>query len=125
MAVIRDVMPAFDLLQPTSAADAQRLLQDIGDGAWVMAGGLDSFDWLKDRIKKPQVLVDLSGIDELRGIKQTSDGLEIGAMTTLTEIANNPEIKKNYSILADAVSVVASPQIRNQGTLGGNVSQDV
>jgi xanthine dehydrogenase YagS FAD-binding subunit len=118
-------MPAFDLLQPTSAADAQRLLQDIGDGAWVMAGGLDSFDWLKDRIKKPQVLVDLSGIDELRGIKQTGDGLEIGAMTTLTEIANHPEIKKDYSVLADAVSVVASPQIRNQGTLGGNVSQDV
>jgi xanthine dehydrogenase YagS FAD-binding subunit len=125
MAVIRDVMPAFDLLQPTSAADAQRLLADIGEGAWVMAGGLDSFDWLKDRIKKPEVLVDLSGIDELRGIKQTSDGLEIGAMTTLTEIANHPEIKKSYSLLSDAVSVVASPQIRNQGTLGGNVSQDV
>jgi len=125
MAVIRDVMPAFDLLQPTSAADAQRLLADIGEGAWIMAGGLDSFDWLKDRIKKPEVLVDLSGIEELRGIKQTNDGLEIGAMTTLTEIANHAEIKKNYGLLSDAVSVVASPQIRNQGTLGGNVSQDV
>jgi xanthine dehydrogenase YagS FAD-binding subunit len=118
-------MPAFDLLQPTSAADAQKLLADIGDSAWVMAGGLDSFDWLKDRIKKPQVLVDLSGIDELRGIEATPDGLEIGAMTTLTEIANHPEVKRNYSLLADAVSVVASPQIRNQATLGGNVSQDV
>src|SRR5579871_4916931 len=125
MAVIRDVMPAFDLLQPASAADAQKLLADHGDRAWVMAGGLDSFDWLKDRIKKPDVLVDLSGIDELRGIKQTNDGLEIGAMTTLTEIGNHPEIKKNYTVLAEAVSVVASPQIRNQGTLGGNVSQDV
>jgi xanthine dehydrogenase YagS FAD-binding subunit len=118
-------MPAFDLLQPTSAADAQRLLQDIGDGAWIMAGGLDSFDWLKDRIKKPQVLVDLSGIEELRGVRITGDGLEIGAMTTLTEIANHPEIKKNYGVLTEAVSVVASPQIRNQATLGGNVSQDV
>ena len=125
MAVIRDVMPAFDLLQPTSAADAQRLLEDIGDGAWIMAGGLDSFDWLKDRIKKPQALVDLSGIEELRGVRVASDGLEIGAMTTLTEITNHPEIKKNYSVLAEAVSVVASPQIRNQATLGGNVSQDV
>ena len=124
MAVIRDVMPAFDLLQPTSAADAQRLLQDNGSDAWVMAGGLDSFDWLKDRIKKPEVLVDLSGIDELKGIRSTSDGLEIGAMTTLTDIANHPEIKKNYSLLAEAASLVASPQIRNQGTLGGNVSQD-
>jgi xanthine dehydrogenase YagS FAD-binding subunit len=124
MAVIRDVMPAFDLLQPNSAADAQKLLQQHGDEGWVMAGGLDSFDWLKDRIKKPKVLVDLSGIDELKGIRAAGDGLEIGAMTTLTEIANHPEIKAKYSVLSDAVAVVASPQIRNQGTLGGNVSQD-
>ena len=124
MAVIRDVMPAFDLLQPSSAADAQKLLQQHGEEAWVMAGGLDSFDWLKDRIKKPKVLVDLSGIDELKGVRSTSDGVEIGAMTTLTEIANHPVIKSQYGVLSDAVAVVASPQIRNQGTLGGNVSQD-
>jgi len=89
-----------------------------------MAGGLDSFDWLKDRIKKPKVLVDLSGIDELKGIRSTGDGIEIGAMTTLTDIANHPEIKAKYGVLAQAVELVASPQIRNQGTLGGNVSQD-
>jgi xanthine dehydrogenase YagS FAD-binding subunit len=124
MAVFRDVMPAFDLLQPDSVADATRLLRDNGSDAWIMAGGLDSFDWLKDRIKKPGVLVDLSGIDELKGVRASSDGVEIGAMTTLTEIANHPEIKKNYGVLSDAVSLVASPQIRNQGTLGGNVSQD-
>ena len=124
MAVIRDVMPAFDLLQPSSAADAQKLLQQHGEEAWVMAGGLDSFDWLKDRIKKPKVLVDLSGIDELKGIRTTSDGVEIGAMTTLTEIANHPVIKAKYGVLSQAVELVASPQIRNQGTLGGNVSQD-
>ncbi len=125
MAVIRDVMPAFDLLQPSSAAEAQQLLEQNGADAWVMAGGLDSFDWLKDRIKKPRVLVDLSGVDELRGIRASGAGVEIGAMTTLTEIANHDEIKKNYGVLSDAVSVVASPQIRNQGTLGGNISQDV
>jgi xanthine dehydrogenase YagS FAD-binding subunit len=117
-------MPAFDLLQPDSVAEATRLLKENGSDAWIMAGGLDSFDWLKDRIKKPQVLVDLSGVDELKGIRVAGDGIEIGAMTTLTEIANHPEIRKNYSVLSDAVSVVASPQIRNQGTLGGNVSQD-
>jgi xanthine dehydrogenase YagS FAD-binding subunit len=117
-------MPAFDLLQPSSAADAQKLLQQHGEEAWVMAGGLDSFDWLKDRIKKPKVLVDLSGIDELKGIRATGDGLEIGAMTTVTEIVNHPEIKSKYSVLSDAAELVASPQIRNQGTLGGNVSQD-
>jgi xanthine dehydrogenase YagS FAD-binding subunit len=118
-------MPAFDLLQPTSAADAQKLLDQHGEDAWVMAGGLDSFDWLKDRIKKPKVLVDLSGVDELKGIRSTSDGVEIGAMTTLTEIVNHPVIKAQYGILSEAAELVASPQIRNQGTLGGNVSQDV
>lgn len=124
MAVIRDVMPAFDLLQPATAADAQKLLQQHGSDAWIMAGGLDSFDWLKDRIKKPKVLVDLSGIDEMKGIRETSNGVEIGAMTTLTEIARHPAIKSKYGVLSEAVELVASPQIRNQGTLGGNVSQD-
>ncbi len=71
MAVIRDVMPAFQLFQPSSIADAQKLLEQHGRDAWVMAGGLDSFDWLKDRIKKPKALVDLSGIEELRGVRTT------------------------------------------------------
>jgi xanthine dehydrogenase YagS FAD-binding subunit len=117
-------MPAFDLLQPSSAAEAQRLLAENGSDAWVMAGGMDSLDWLKDRIKKPRVLVDLSGIGELKGIRSTDDGIEIGAMTTLTEIGEHPLVRKNYGLLAEAVEHVASPQIRNQGTLGGNVSQD-
>jgi xanthine dehydrogenase YagS FAD-binding subunit len=125
MAVFRDVMPAFDLLQPSSTVEAQQMLKQNGADAWVMAGGLDSFDWLKDRIKKPKALVDLSGVDELRGIRVNGDGVEIGAMTTLTEIANHPEIRKSYGVLAQAVELVASPQIRNQGTIGGNVSQDV
>ena len=124
MAVIRDVMPAFELFQPNSIADAQKLLEQHGQDAWVLAGGLDSFDWLKDRIKKPKVVVDLSGIDELKGIRSTNDGIEIGAMTTLTEVAQNPMVQQKYGLLAQAVEVVASPQIRNQGTLGGNVSQD-
>lgn len=124
MAVIRDVMPAFELLQPSSIADAHKLLQQYGVDAWIMAGGLDSFDWLKDRIKKPKVLVDLSGIEELRGVRATSDGVEIGAMTTLTEIVNNPILRQSYELLPQAAELVASPQIRNQGTIGGNVSQD-
>jgi len=117
-------MPAFDLLQPTSAADAQKLLQQYGEDAWIMAGGLDSLDWLKDRIKKPKVLVDLTGISEMCGVRESANGVDIGAMTTLTEIAHHPLIKSQYGVLAHAVEVVASPQIRNQGTLGGNVSQD-
>jgi xanthine dehydrogenase YagS FAD-binding subunit len=124
MAVIRDVMPACQLFQPTSVADAQRLLQQHGSEAWVMAGGLDSLDWLKDRIKRPKALVDLSGIDELRGIRTIPDGIEIGAMTTLSEVVRHPVIKEKYGLLSQAAELVASPQIRNQGTLGGNVSQD-
>lgn len=124
MAVIRDVMPGFQLLQPSSIADAQKLLHQHGVDAWVLAGGLDSFDWLKDRIKRPKAVVDLSGVEELKGIRVKGDGLEIGAMTTLTEVAQHPVIKEKYGVLAQAAELVASPQIRNQGTIGGNVSQD-
>ena len=69
MAVIRDVMPAFQLYQPTSVVDAEKLLQQHGEEAWVLAGGMDSFDWLKDRIKKPRVVIELSGVEELKGIR--------------------------------------------------------
>ncbi len=124
MAVIRDVMPAFELVQPTSAAEAQKILEQNGSDALILAGGMDSFDWLKDRIKRPKVVVDLSGVDELKGVRTVADGIEIGAMTTLTEIVNNETIKQKYGLLAQAAELVASPQIRNQGTIGGNVSQD-
>ena len=128
MAVVRDVMATFELFQPTSVADAQMLLEQHGPDAWVLAGGLDSFDWLKDRIRKPKVVVELSGIGELRGLRALGnnggDGIEIGAMTTLTEVVNHPVIKQKYDLLAQAAELVASPQIRNQGTIGGNVSQD-
>ena len=124
MAVIRDVMPAFQLYQPKSVGDAEKLLQQHGEQAWVLAGGMDSFDWLKDRIKKPKVVIELSGIEELKGIRATADGVEIGAMTTLTDVVQHPLIRQKYGVLAQAAELVASPQIRNQGTIGGNVSQD-
>jgi xanthine dehydrogenase YagS FAD-binding subunit len=68
--------------------------------------------------------VDLSGVEELKGIRSTNDGIEIGVMTTLTEVVGNPLVQQKYGLLAQAAELVASPQIRNQGTLGGNVSQD-
>jgi xanthine dehydrogenase YagS FAD-binding subunit len=123
-AAIRDVMPAFELFQPTSVADTLGLLERHGADAWVMAGGMDTFDWLKDRIRRPRVVVDLSGVSELRGIKEADGGLEIGAMTTLTEVANHALVKERYGLLAQAAGLVASPQIRNQGTMGGNLAQD-
>src|ERR1700732_466786 len=124
MAVIHDVMPAFELFQPASISDALALLNRHGSDAWVMAGGLDSFDWLKDRIKRPGVVVDLSQVQGLRGIKEQNGGLEIGAATTLTEVAGHLAVRDRFGLLAEAAGLVASPQIRNQGTIGGNVSQD-
>src|SRR5262249_11779201 len=124
MAVIRDMMPAFELFQPASIEDAVALLDRHGSSAWVMAGGLDTFDWLKDRTKRPAVVVDLSQIAELRGIKEVNGGLEIGAATPLTEVVKHPAVKEKFGILMEAAELVASPQIRNQGTLGGNISQD-
>ncbi len=125
MATIHDVMPAFELFQPASVDDTLSLLERHRKSVWVLAGGLDTFDWLKDRNKRPEVVIDLSGVKELSGIKASADGgLEIGATTTLTEIANHPEVKAKFGLLAQAAGLVASPQIRNQGTLGGNISQD-
>jgi xanthine dehydrogenase YagS FAD-binding subunit len=124
MAVIRDVMPAFELLQPTSVDAALELLDRHGASAWVLAGGLDSFDWLKDRIKRPSHVIDLSGVAALTGIRRWQDGLEIGAMTTVADVVRHPDVRERFALLAQAAEVVASPQIRNQGTIGGNVTQD-
>src|SRR5580704_545295 len=124
MAVIHDVIPAFELFQPTSVDDALALQSRYGAKAWVLAGGLDSFDWFKDRIKRPEVVIDLSQVKELRGVRPAGDGLESGAMTTLTEVVGHPTIREKFSILPNAAEAAASPQIRNQGTIGGNVSQD-
>jgi xanthine dehydrogenase YagS FAD-binding subunit len=124
MAVIRDVIPAFELFQPVTTNDAVRLLDRYRDDVWVLAGGLDSMDWLKDRIKRPKVVVDLTAIQELVGIRELDGGLEIGAMTPLTQVVRHPSVRERFSLLMEAAELVASPQIRNQGTLGGNVSQD-
>jgi xanthine dehydrogenase YagS FAD-binding subunit len=124
MAIIRDIMPAFELFQPATVDDALRLADQHGKDAWVMAGGLDTFDWLKDRIKRPKVVIDLSQVSELRGVREMNGGLEIGAMTTLTEVVRHPVVREKFSILSTGAEAAASPQIRNQGTIGGNVSQD-
>lgn len=122
--MLRDMMSSFELKQPASVADALAMLNKAGKDSWVMAGGNDSLTWFKDRVKQPKTVVDISGIGELKGIRSNADGIEIGALTTLTEIAGNAAIKAKFSLLSDAASKVASPQIRNTGTIGGNLSQD-
>jgi len=121
---MKDMMASFELHQPTSVEDALALLKRSGKLGWAMAGGNDSLSWFKDRAKKPAAVIDLTGITAMRGIRETADGLEIGALTTLTEIENNSVVKSKFSLLARAAGHVASPQIRNTGTIGGNISQD-
>ena len=120
-----DVMPNMELYQPVQVDDALEIASRYADRGWLVGGGQDTYGWLKDRAKSVDALIDLSAIEQLRGIRETGDGVEIGALTTLTEIVNNELLRSRYSLLTKAASVVASPQIRNIGTLGGNVSQDV
>jgi xanthine dehydrogenase YagS FAD-binding subunit len=119
MAIVHDVMPVFELFQPTTVDDTLALLDTYGADAWVLAGGLDTFDWFKDRNKRRKVVVDLSGVQTLRGVKKTADGgLEIGASTTLTDVASEPLVKQNYRLLSQAAALVASPQIRRTRAAG-------
>ncbi len=123
MAIIRDMMPTFELFQPANVDEAMDLLGRYED-SWVLSGGLDSFEWFKERHLRPRTVIDVSGVDELKGIRDSEGGLEIGAMTTLTEIVTSETIRQRFGVLSTAAYAVATPQIRNQGTIGGNISQD-
>jgi xanthine dehydrogenase YagS FAD-binding subunit len=120
----RDMMPHFELYQPESLENALDLAKRLAPDVWILAGGQDSYDWFKDRAKRPKTVLDLSGIASLKGVRETDDGVEIGALTTLREITRDPILNERYSLLVSAASRVASPQIRNAGTIGGNLCQD-
>jgi xanthine dehydrogenase YagS FAD-binding subunit len=122
--IVKDMMPGFELYQPTQLDDALALLDRYGKDGWKIAGGNDSLSWFKERVKRPKAVIDISGIVALKGVRETPDGIEIGALTSLTEIERSPVIRAKYRVLADAARRVASPQIRNTGTIGGNLAQD-
>jgi|TARA_B110000438_G_C15821018_1_gene654478 xanthine dehydrogenase YagS FAD-binding subunit len=117
-------MPDIELYQPTDEENALALANTLGADGWLVGGGQDTYGWLKDRNKNPAAMIELTQIDAWKGIKEITDGIEIGAVTTLTDIANNPLVQSRYALLATAAGKVASPQIRNVGTLGGNLNQD-
>jgi len=119
-----DMMHNFELLQPSSLNEAVSLLDKYGEDGWVIAGGKDSLDWFKDRVKRPKYLVDLSNVQELRAIIDKGDYLSIGPMVTLAELNSNKLIRDAVPVLSEAAGRVASPQIRNSGTVGGNICQD-
>jgi xanthine dehydrogenase YagS FAD-binding subunit len=116
----------FKHIDAASTEHAMSVLAQYGEGARVLAGGQDLLFRIKKYIVKPQCVVNIKTIPGLKYIRlKTDKGPSIGALTTLSEIAQSVELQRNYRVLAEAAGVVASPQIRNMGTLAGNICQDV
>lgn len=116
------MIPNFTYIQPDTIEEAVKHLD--GPDALVHAGGTDLLTCLRDRVFGASKLVSLSRLKKLRGIEETADGsVRIGALATVTEVAENPLIRERYRALAQGASEVASPQLRHQGTIGGNLCQ--
>lgn len=116
------MLPNFSYIQARSLDEAIRYLSQ--DGTRVYAGGTDLLGCLRDGVFKPSTVVSLNRLGELRGLSETPKGeLRIGALVTIADIARNPLIREKYPALSIAASEVASPQLRNQGTIGGNLCQ--
>ena len=116
------MIPNFTYVRPKTLAEAVGRL--TAPGARAHAGGTDLLGCLRDGVFAADTLVSLAGLDELRGIRRPMDGgMAIGALTTLTEVAGNPEVVARYPVLAQGAAAAASPQLRSQGTLGGNLCQ--
>jgi 4-hydroxybenzoyl-CoA reductase subunit beta len=118
-------LPPFQYLAPVSVADAVKLMADHGPEAMLVAGGTDLYPNMKRRQFEPRILVGLRGIRDLAGMRAPrGGGLAIGAGTTLTAVSRHPEVRGRYAALATAAGAVSTPQLRNMGTLGGNVCVD-
>lgn len=115
-------MQPFAYERPTSLADAVALLADVGDRAAILAGGTDLIIGLRDGSARPEVVVDVKRIGELdERIVEVDGRLVIGAKATMTAIAAHPVVRRDFTALAEAASVVGSAQIRNRATLPGNI----
>jgi carbon-monoxide dehydrogenase medium subunit len=114
------VIPAkFDYVRPGSLDEAVRALADGGDDAKVIAGGQSLLPLLRLRLAYPELLVDVGGIDELRGVRDSGDALVIGACTTHYQLVHDPLVAEHAGLLAQATSTVADPAVRHRATLGG------
>ena len=117
-------MDKFSYVNATSLKQVTTLLSDSGWGEVMMiAGGTDLLAELKEHIETPKTLINLKTLPGMDSISVDASGLKIGALTTVAEIAKHPTIQQHYTVLAQAAASVATPQIRNMGTLGGNLCQ--
>jgi len=117
-------LPTFQLLRPKTIDDAVALMAKHDAEVKVVAGGTDLLPSMKQKLFTPAFVLDLRGVAELRGIRRSVGGVEIGALTTLTEVEHSAVISRDYRVLHEAVKTVASPVLRNMGTLGGNLCLD-
>jgi 4-hydroxybenzoyl-CoA reductase subunit beta len=118
-------LPKFELCEPTELDEALALLSEHGADAMVIAGGTDLVPNMKHRLFEPRVLVSLARITALQGVRVMPDGsLSLGPMTTLATVAVDPSVLERAPALAQAASLVAGPQLRSMGTVGGNVMLD-
>jgi 4-hydroxybenzoyl-CoA reductase subunit beta len=117
-------LPEFNYYQPRSLKQATKALADLGTDAMLVAGGTDVYPKMKRGQFTPGHLISLRALREMKGISQTKDGLWIGAGETLTEVSNHRLITKYFPALAHAAESVSTPQLRNMGTIGGNVLVD-
>jgi 4-hydroxybenzoyl-CoA reductase subunit beta len=118
-------LPRFELRQPTSVQEAAALLKDLGPDTVVLAGGTDLLPNMKHELLTPSVVVSLGRIEALRGIRVEADGsIVIGAMTTIADVARSKVVGARAPCLSQAASLIAGPQLRRAGTLGGNVLLD-
>ena len=115
------MMPPFDYRVPTTLQDACELLWTFGKGAKVIAGGTDLVIALRNGDHRPRCLIDVTRVGELRGIDGKDETIRIGAAVTHAEIATSPLVRSQGKVLSEACSWVGSPQIRNLGTIGGNI----
>ena len=109
----------FDYVRPDTVDGAVRALAEAGDEAKVIAGGQSLLPLLRLRLAYPELLVDVGGIDELRGVTDAGDALLIGARTTHYQLVHDPLVAEHAGLLAQATSTVADPAVRHRGTLGG------
>ena len=117
------MIPAsFSYHRPATVADAVKLLSTLGDEARPLAGGHSLVPMMKLRLATPTHLIDLHGVAGLKGIRRDGNKVVIGAMTTQHELLGSDEIKKSLPILHEAALLVADPQVRYRGTVGGNVA---